>query len=107
MRDGYALPLVALGALVLGCAVAGARVTRAPNSYPPPGSVILQPPEGYRRARNAEVTAEQRAAASEALRRALGVLVHYPQFVIGVESHFDRARGWHKGASVFVPVGRA
>lgn len=101
--------VVALGAfLILGLVLGTRGPAVEPSSTtptPPPDAVILSPPAGYRRALDSEITASMRAAALAALALPLGRFVYYDGFAIGVESHWDQARGWHKGASVFVPKG--
>jgi hypothetical protein len=98
-----------LGGVVAVVAVAlfasGDRKVADNSNGLPAGTVILNPPQGYRRATALEVTQDMRSAAATDLRaNTLGTVVEHEGFSVGIESHFDERRGWHKGASVFVPI---
>lgn len=111
---GYHIDLVVVplvGLLLLGVVLAAAHSTRGPKLTPQPtDTVILEPPKGYRRADSREVTASMRDTAIADLKNPLGSIEFHTDplrgdYAIGIESHYDQARGWHKGASVFVPSG--
>lgn len=103
------LPFVGFVAFVLLVAASTSKPRPQPLADGGAAPVILAPPQGYRRAEQSEVTASmQQAAVSDLGRYPLGSIVYHgspPTFAIGIESHYDAARGWHKGASVFVQGG--
>jgi hypothetical protein len=100
------LPFVGLMAFVLFVAASSSKPRPQPSADGGAAPLILAPPQGYRRADQGEVTtAMQQAAVNDLDRYPLGSIVYHdspPTFAIGIESHYDAARGWHKGASVFV-----
>lgn len=112
----FPLVLLALGGLLLlsrkaTASPSGATVPpQLSQNTPPPGSVFLPPPSGYRRATQAEITPLMQADASISLALPLGSRVQREDYSIGIESHFHPEGGaalpwgWHKGATVFVPA---
>lgn len=98
------LLLLPLGGLLWWAGSKRARDVKAKKSSALPNPIIVTVP-GYRRALDSELTDDMVSAAVRALGSSapLGTVVVGEDFAIGIENHHNEARGWHRGASVFVP----
>ncbi len=102
MRAAWLLLIPLAGFALLAFSSKKQKAPKFPGG-PLPTPVIVSIP-GFRRALQNEVTTpmEEAAVAAVASPAPLGTVVIREGFAVGLESHYDEARGWHRGASVFV-----
>lgn len=63
-------------------------------------------PEGYRRAKQSEVTSEMTKAAVAAVFEHKYPLKHlddHGDFIVVLETHYNDSKGYHRGATIFLP----
>ena len=71
---------------------------------PSPSAEFADPGAGWRRARQIEVSEPMVKDAIQSLSLPIGTFLNRGSYGVAIETHFNREKGEHKGASIFVPV---
>lgn len=71
--------------------------------FPKDGGGVYMQPQGYRRAKQDEVSSSMMSDAINSLTLPIGTFLIRDGYAIGLEHHENASKGRHKGATVFLP----